>query len=364
MEKSRIDREGRSVVFHDEEGSTSIPSASLALLIIGPGCTITHNAITTLADDSCQVVWTGQRGVKMYAHGTGLTGSSRRLLHQAKLAQVASLRLDVVRRMYEMRFGEKISPGTKLNVIRGKEGVRIRECYRTHSARTGVEWKGRNYSRTDWEKSDLINRALSVANSCLYGICHAAIVAAGYSAAIGFIHTGRQLSFVYDIADLYKTEITIPAAFDAVLSHEENLEKEVRIRMRDCFAKQGLLDRILPDIDKLLRIDKEFIEQELEDYEVKVGLAGHLWGSGEEVLVPMGVNYADLKSISNEGVGSVSEQTSQESPLSKADASSRRANYPQPQPVQDSTDFLLEAIDTSAKIGALLSRPHDGGEEE
>ena len=133
--------------------------------------------------------------------------------------------------MYRFRFNENIPPIISLESIRGMEGLRVRRAYSEASDKYGVEWKGRNYDQNNWNNGDPINRALSAANACLYGVCHAGIVSAGYSAGLGFVHTGKMLSFVYDIADLYKTETTIPVAFQVTAEHsnDKDLERFIRI---------------------------------------------------------------------------------------------------------------------------------------
>ena len=158
--------------------------------------------------------------------------------------------------MYAMRFGCRLDKETEedrsLNALRGMEGVRMREAYAEAAEIHGVRWTGRRYDRHNWHKADPINKALSAANACMYGICHAAIVSGGYSTALGFIHTGKQLSFVYDIGDLYKTEITIPLAFRTTAESSDDVEERVRYACRDAFRQSRLLKRILDEIDALL----------------------------------------------------------------------------------------------------------------
>jgi CRISPR-associated protein Cas1 len=133
-----------------------------------------------------------------------------------------------------------------------------------------------------------VNRALSSANSCLYGVCHAAIVSAGYSPALGFIHTGKQLSFVYDIADLYKTEITIPLAFEVVAEGETDLEGRVRRACRDEFHGRRLLSRIVPDLERALAVTG-LADEGFDDDEAR---PGGLWDP-EEGEVAGGQNHGD-----------------------------------------------------------------------
>lgn len=290
VEHCRIDQHELAVAIHDARGLTPIPCASLALLMLGPGTTVTHAAIRTLAECGCLVAWTGEQGVRFYAQGLGETRGARHMLHQARLCALPRLRLRVVKRMYQMRFKEQLEPDLTLQQIRGKEGVRVRAAYAEMSRATGVPWEGRNYDRRDWGRSDPVNRALSAANSCLYGVCHAAIVSLGYSPALGFIHTGHMLSFVWDIADLYKVEMTIPVAFAAVADGETNLETRVRHLCRDVFHHQRLLNRIVPDIEHALMVDEGALSE--EDQALDEAEEPGLWDpiAGE---VEYGQNYAE-----------------------------------------------------------------------
>jgi CRISPR-associated protein Cas1 len=276
VEHKVIDQEAKAIALHDKTGSVAVPCANLTALLLGPGTSITHAAVKTLADSGCLVIWTGENAVRFYAQGMGETRSSRRLLHQARLVSDQELRLQVVRRLYEMRFAESLDATLTLQQIRGKEGIRVREAYAKASRETGVQWSGRTYKRDDWYSADNVNRALSAANSCLYGICHAAIVSAGYSPALGFIHTGKMLSFVYDIGDLYKADLTIPVAFSEAANGAENLEPRVRRACRDKFRESFLLQRIIPDIEKALSIGGiSSIEEEV--YDSSDNPPGELW---------------------------------------------------------------------------------------
>lgn len=289
-ERCRVDQEDKAIALHDQQGKTAVPCSALTLLMLGPGTTITHAAIRTLADNGCTVLWTGESGVRLYAQGLGETRSAQRLLHQARLCSNPALRLKVVRRMYEIRFPEKLDPALTLQQIRGKEGIRVREAYAKASRETGVPWHGRAYQRDDWKSADPVNRALSAANSCLYGISHAAILAAGYTPGLGFVHTGKLLSFVYDIADLYKVDITVPAAFQAAKDGEDGVEGRVRRFCRDYFREQRLLNHIVDDIDRVLDVGPVPAD---DVFDADAAAPGELWDP-EFGGVPGGINQADL----------------------------------------------------------------------
>ena len=210
FDKCIIEQEDFSIVAIDEEGKTHIPVASITCLLLGPGTSITHAAVKTVAENGCLIVWCGEKIRKFYAYGAGETRSSKNILKQMKLWHTGHL--EVVKRMYLLRFPEIDLHDASLEKLRGLEGVRIKQAYKTASKMYGVPWHGRTYKIEDIDDSDDINRALTIANSLLYAVCEAVIVSLGYSPAIGFIHTGHMRSFVYDIADLYRNPPRKPTA--------------------------------------------------------------------------------------------------------------------------------------------------------
>lgn len=255
IEHAVIERDSSALLVLQQTGRTTVPIANLCLLMLGPGTSLTHAAVVLLAENGTSIVWVGEDGNKFYAQGNGETRKSAHLLRQAELISDPEARLRVVMRMYELRFGYSLDPNLTIEQIRGMEGARIRTAYAEASRKYGITWTGRNYDRSNWANADPVNRALSAANALLNGICHAAIVSGGYSPGLGFLHTGLQLSFVYDIADLYKTRFTIPAAFHTASQGLENIEKRTRETCRELFRQEKLLQKILPDIDRLLNIE-------------------------------------------------------------------------------------------------------------
>lgn len=277
VEKAIVERKDSAVEFISEEGRVQVPSANLCVLLLGPGTKITYAAVKILADSGCSIIWTGMGMNHFYAQGMGETRKAYHLLRQAELACNPEKRTEVVLRMYRKRFNDQLDPTLSLPQIRGFEGVRMREAYAQAAEIYGVKWEGRRYDRNQWDQSDPINRALSAANALLNSLCHAAIVSGGYSTALGFIHTGKQLSFVYDIADLYKTEITIPTAFEVTTRYPGKPEPYVRAACREKFREVKLLQRILPDIDDLLQVGKE--PEEAENFDSDPALPADLWNA-------------------------------------------------------------------------------------
>jgi CRISP-associated protein Cas1 len=276
VEHAVINRKFQAVEFINEDGRTLIPVASLSVLLLGPGTSITHAAIKTLAENGCLVVWTGEEATRFYAQGMGETRKAYHLLRQAELASEPASRAQVVLRMYRMRFAEELPADLSLAQVRGREGVRVREAYAQASREYGVPWQGRRYDRGNWGSADPVNRGLSAANALLNGVCHSAIVAGGYSPAIGFIHTGKRRSFVYDIADLYKVELTVPLAFQIAAAGKEQVEQRVRSACRERFREMRLLQRILPDIDTLLEVEGH-VPEAVGDVDADGGLPERLW---------------------------------------------------------------------------------------
>lgn len=257
IEHAIVDRKQNAIEYIQEDGRTLVPVAAISLIMLGPGTSLSHAAMKVLMENGCSLLWVGEDGIRCYGQGLGETRRAYHLLRQAELVCDSESRERIVRQMYNFRFNEELAEGLSLAQIRGKEGVRVRDTYARASREYGVPWHGRRYDRSNWAGADTINRTLSAANALLNGICHAAIVAGGYSPALGFIHTGRMMSFVYDIADLYKTEISIPAAFETVAESTSATESRVRALCRERFREARLLQRILSDIDHLLEVPED-----------------------------------------------------------------------------------------------------------
>lgn len=229
-----------------------IPIGAIACVMLEPGTRVSHAAAATAARVGTLLVWIGEGGVRLYASGQPGGARSDRLLYQAKLALDETARLKVVRRMYALRFGEEPPQRRSVEQLRGIEGVRVRKTYQALARQYGVDWDGRRYDPHDWDTSNTVNKCLSAATSCLYGISEAAVLAAGYAPAVGFIHTGKPLSFVYDVADIVKFDTVIPIAFRIAKREPANPEREVRLACRDAFRESKILGRLIPLIEDIL----------------------------------------------------------------------------------------------------------------
>ena len=285
LEHARISREDSALVVFDARGVIHIPIAIVGVLLLGPGTDISHRAVELIGDAGTSVIWTGEQGVRQYAHGRSLTHSSRFLEKQARLVSNNRSRLDVARRMYQLRFpNEDVSKNT-MQQLRGKEGARIRKLYASLSKEYDVEWNGRQYDVNDYKSGSIVNQALSAGNVALYGLVYSVIAAMGISPGLGFVHTGHDLSFVYDVADLYKGEISIPIAFQIAsqATSSDDVERMTRLKVRDAFAETKLIQRIVKDLQYLLNIEPpEQIEADLIN----------LWDDKDR-LVAHGVSYRE-----------------------------------------------------------------------
>ena len=263
IEKTRLDVLDGAFVLVDEAGiRTHIPVGGVACLMLEPGTRVSHAAVALAARAGTLLIWVGEAGVRLYAAGQPGGARSDRLLYQARLALDDDARLRVVRKMYALRFGEEPPQRRSVDQLRGIEGVRVRELYKAMAQRVGLRWEGRRYDPDAWDGADVINRCLSAATAALYGVTEAAVLAAGYAPAIGFLHSGKPQSFVYDIADILKFETVVPEAFRVAAAAESGRPldgravidpvAEVRRRCRDAFRRSDVLARLIPLIEEVL----------------------------------------------------------------------------------------------------------------
>lgn len=258
LEHAKLNRIDSAISVADSTGTVYIPAAIISVLLLGPGIDVTHRAMELMGDAGMAVVWVGEDGVRQYAHGRSLNHSSILLQAQAKLVSNTRTRLAVARKMYQMRFPGMDVSGLTMQQLRGKEGARIRRVYQDQSQKTGVAWSRREYKVDDFESSTPINQALTAAHQALYGLSYSVIVALGASAGLGFIHTGHDLSFVYDFSDLYKADYSIPIAFEMVKEYgKDDIAVHTRHAMRDAFKDGKLIEKMVKDLKYLLDIKNQ-----------------------------------------------------------------------------------------------------------
>ena len=283
VEKCSINRDDGAISMKDERGTINIPAAAATVLLLGPGTTVSHRAVQAMAEAGMCMVWVGEEGVRFYSHGRALNGSTSLLLRQAECVTDTRKRIEVARRMYSLRFPGVDLSGYKMKQMLGIEGTRVQRRYRERAEKYRVEWNGRDYDPNNFEAGSDINKAISIANACMYGVCHAVTCAIGLSPGLGFIHTGNELSFIHDLSDLYKMEMSMPVAFEAVSMQPDDLERTVRRAMRNKFRDHRFLELIVKDIKYILD-EKEEVNY-LED-------RTSFW-SGASSTVEGGRSYGD-----------------------------------------------------------------------
>ncbi|MET7639608.1 type I-E CRISPR-associated endonuclease Cas1e [Streptomyces sp. NPDC005438] len=252
LERAVIHCADNAITAADGDGVRHLPSATIGTLLLGPGTKISQQAIRLLGESGVGVVWVGEHGVRYYAGGRALSRSAALAEAQARLWANPRSRLDVARSMYLRRFPDEDPAGCSRRKLLGMEGDRVKTCYRREAARTGIRWRGRQYVPGDFASGDAPNQAVTAAGQCMYGIAQSVVAALGCVPGLGFVHSGHELSFALDIADLYKTEIGIPVAFEVAAESEEDVGARVRRALRDRVHATGLLERCVDDVKALL----------------------------------------------------------------------------------------------------------------
>lgn len=285
IEHAKINRQDSAITVLTDKGMVKIPAAMIGILMLGPGTDITHRAVELIGDTGTCIVWVGERGVRNYANARPLAHSTKLLEQQAKLFSNTKSRLRVARNMYQMRYRDENPNALTMQQLRGREGARVRQIYRLYSKKYKVEWDGREYEVDDYESGTAVNKALSSANVSLYGLVHSITVALGMSPGLGFVHQGHDRAFVYDIADLYKAEYTIPLSFQIAAEYgdTEDIGTIARQKLRDKIAEGKLMPQIVKDIQYLMEIEAE------EQIEIE---SMSLWDEKAE-KVEYGVNYSE-----------------------------------------------------------------------
>ncbi|MEN3752585.1 type I-E CRISPR-associated endonuclease Cas1e [Mangrovibacter sp. SLW1] len=257
LERGRLEIDDSSVKWVDSDANVvPIPVATINTLLLGPGTTVTHEAVKTATAANCAVCWVGEDSLFFYAAGFLPTANTRNLKLQMSLASNAESSLQIARAMFAKRFPDAELEGKSLNSMMGMEGNRVRALYQQKAQEYGVGWKGRQFTPGKFELSDLTNQVLTSTNAALYGILCSAVHSMGYSPHIGFIHSGSPLPFVYDLADLYKEQLCIELAFSLSREMAGRYDKH---KVSDAFRKRviaiDLLNQITADVNELMGVN-------------------------------------------------------------------------------------------------------------
>ena len=243
-----------------DPGEYSIPLQGVSMILLGPGSTVSHDALRLLAHARTALAAVGEDGVRLYTAPPLIPDRSGLARKQAQLWADESKRLSVARRMYAWRLG-KVLPHRSLNSLRGIEGARMKESYRLIARQVGVEWHGRRYDRAKPNAGDLPNQALNHASSAVEAAAAIAVSATGAIPQLGFIHEDPGQSFVLDISDLYRVSLTIPIAFRAAKlvseTDSDSIERVTRRSVGAALADDSVIAAMIERIKSLFDDDTE-----------------------------------------------------------------------------------------------------------
>lgn len=251
---------------HDEgadalaPGDYAIPLQVVSMVLLGPGSTVSHDALRLLAHARTALAAVGENGVRLYTAPPLIPDRSGLARRQARLWADEKSRVAVARRMYAIRLGE-VLPHRRLDVLRGIEGARVKEAYRLTAERIGVPWHGRRYDRARPHAADLPNQALNHAASAVEAAAAIAVSATATVPQLGFIHEDPGQSFVLDIADLWRESVLLPCAFNAVKRAlerpEMSVERLARRMTGECLAADGVIPAMIERIKQLIEDERE-----------------------------------------------------------------------------------------------------------
>jgi CRISP-associated protein Cas1 len=235
-------------------GDYQIPHQSLSIILLGPGSSVTHDALRLLARHGCVLAAIGEGAVRLYTAPPLMPDTSALAREQVRLWADPKLRMEVARAMYAIRFGEIVRT-RDITVLRGQEGARIKRCYQLAAERHGIVWKGRNYDHANPNAGDLPNQAINHAASAMRAAAAVAVASVGAIPQLGFVHEDSGQSFVLDIADLYRHDVTLDIAFGAAKvasSSGDPIERLTRHRAAKLFRQRDVIATMIDRIKTLV----------------------------------------------------------------------------------------------------------------
>lgn len=244
LDRGALRVDGHSFLFLKDENTLEIPGSLFSCLLLGPGTSITHEAVKLAAENEILILWVGEGCTRLYA-ASHYRQNPVRLVHQASLHTNILQRIQAAQRLYSLMFEEPMPPSYTIEKLRGIEGARVRSVYAELANRYSLEWTARGEKTT-------VNECISIATSCLYAISEVAILACGYSPAIGIIHSGDPRSMVYDLADTEKFKTVVPLAFQVAKTNPSNPNVVIRHACRDLFVKERLVERLFANLTHVL----------------------------------------------------------------------------------------------------------------
>jgi CRISP-associated protein Cas1 len=235
-------------------GVYQLPFQNVTNILLGPGTTISHDALRILARNGTGVIAVGEDGVRFYASMPFGADSSELARKQVTLWANPDRRVAVARRMYALRMGEVV-PHADLNALRGIEGHRMKEIYKQCALKYGIEWTGRRYDRNNPANDDDINTAINHASVAVRSAAMIAVAITTTIPQLGFIHEASGDAFCLDIADIFRASVLLPAAFEAVKIYQEGREQDLERVTRQHIGRKLRKDKVIPEmIDKIKKV--------------------------------------------------------------------------------------------------------------
>jgi CRISPR-associated protein Cas1 len=235
-----------------------IPHQAVSMILLGPGSSVTHDALRLLARHGTLLAAVGVDGVRCYTAPPLLPDRSDVARRQAELWGSPRRRISVARHMYALRLGE-VLPHRELDTLRGIEGARVKMAYRLVADKFGVEWNGRRYDRAAPEAADLPNQAINHAATAVQSAATIAVYALAALPPLGFIHEDSGQAFVLDVADLFRDTVTLPIAFAAVKQaskSDDTIDRLVRREAARVMTRHRLIGAMIDRIKQVLRLDE------------------------------------------------------------------------------------------------------------
>lgn len=254
LEHGRLEVDNFSIKFISSDGSIiNIPNAMLSCIVLGPGTTITHSAISICAKTNTPVIWCGEDGLFFYAFGTNVNERCKPTIRQVEMYSDKELKLLVCRRMFKLRFPDVDVTNLEIDVMRGMEGNRVRNSYRELSEKYNIPWVCRNTNGLIGIDVDDLNLSLNILNYYLYSLCLTVSISMGYITSLGFFHVDGKVPFIYDIADLYKKELTFDVAFSTYVEAKK-YNKELLIKnFTERVVKFKLLEKLPKHLNEIFK---------------------------------------------------------------------------------------------------------------
>lgn len=237
-----------------DAGDYQLPHQSVSTVLLGPGTSVSHDALRLLARHGCCLCAIGEGGVRLYTAPPLAPDTSTLARRQVTLWAAKMKRLEVARRMYALRFGEIVRT-RDIEVLRGMEGARIKRAYTLAAEKFAIPWNGRRYDRANPNRTDLANQALNHAAVTMQAAAAVAVASTGTIPQLGFVHEESGQAFVLDIADLKRHDVVLDIAFGAAkeaAGSPHTIDRFVRTRAANTFRKRDVINGLIEAIKTVL----------------------------------------------------------------------------------------------------------------